>query len=30
VQTGVRLEKKLVKVMKALAERLDMPFHHWS
>jgi hypothetical protein len=26
VQTGVRLEKRLVKVMKALAERLDMPF----
>jgi hypothetical protein len=25
VQTGVRLEKRLVKVMKALAERLDMP-----
>jgi hypothetical protein len=25
VQTGARLEKRLVKVMKALAERLDMP-----
>jgi hypothetical protein len=25
VQTGVRLEKRLIKVMKALAERLDMP-----
>ncbi len=24
VQTGVRLERRLVKVMKALAERLDM------
>jgi hypothetical protein len=25
VQTGVRVEKRLIKVMKALAERLDMP-----
>jgi hypothetical protein len=25
VQTGVRIEKRLIKVMKALAERLDMP-----
>jgi len=25
VQTGVRVEKRLFKVMKALAERLDMP-----
>ena len=25
VQTGVRVEKRIVKVMKALAERLDMP-----
>jgi predicted DNA-binding ribbon-helix-helix protein len=25
VQTGVRIEKQLIKVMKALAERLDMP-----
>jgi len=25
VQTGVRIEKQLFKVMKALAERLDMP-----
>jgi hypothetical protein len=25
VQTGVRLERRLVKVMKALAERLDAP-----
>ena len=25
VQTGVRVEKQLIKVMKALAERLDMP-----
>jgi hypothetical protein len=24
VQTGVRMEKRLMKVMKALAERLDM------
>jgi hypothetical protein len=25
VQTGVRLEKRMIKVMKALAERLDIP-----
>lgn len=25
IQTGVRIEKRLIKVMKALAERLDMP-----
>ena len=25
VQTGVRIEKRLMKVLKALAERLDMP-----
>ena len=25
VQTGVRIEKRLIKVMPALAERLDMP-----
>ncbi len=25
VQTGIRLEKRLLKVMKALAEHLDMP-----
>ncbi len=25
VQTGVRIEKRLIKVMKALAERLDIP-----
>ena len=25
VQTGIRIEKRLMKVMKALAERLDMP-----
>ena len=25
VQTGVRLERRIVKVTKALAERLDMP-----
>ena len=25
VQTGVRIEKQLIKVMKALAERLEMP-----
>jgi len=25
VQTGARIEKRLFKVMKALAERLDMP-----
>lgn len=25
VQTGVRLEKRLVKVLKGLAEQLDMP-----
>ncbi len=25
VQTGLRLEKKLLKVMKGLAEHLDMP-----
>ena len=25
VQTGLRLEKRLLKVMKALAEHLDMP-----
>jgi hypothetical protein len=24
-QTGVRVERRLLKVMKALAERLDMP-----
>ncbi|MBS0518290.1 MAG: hypothetical protein JSR90_06330 [Proteobacteria bacterium] len=25
VQTGIRIEKRLLKVMKALAESLDMP-----
>jgi hypothetical protein len=25
IQTGVRIEKRLIKVMKGLAERLDMP-----
>ena len=25
IQTGVRIEKRLIKVMKALAERLDVP-----
>ncbi len=25
IQTGLRLEKRLLKVMKALAEHLDMP-----
>jgi hypothetical protein len=25
IQTGVRIEKRLMKVMKALAERLDIP-----
>ncbi|TDW36633.1 hypothetical protein EV128_101101 [Rhizobium azibense] len=30
IQTGARLEKRLVKVMKALAEHKDVPFDQMS